>query len=790
MADEYNEMERLVSDVTNIDTARMTLRWALERLNNVEKEKAEIKKNLLIAEESKKTLDARIGGLEQSLNSRLKVIGDKEAFYHKLEATMQLLGEGKLNIEQLIRKEAKIDQIRKGFEDDYQDKFEELDKREKSLVENWNKRLLDVEEQYGKRLSAAQNKYDSLRHNLEADYQSRLSSLEQSFKDKEKSQNERIISLESFIKANEVSDKERRKEFELEFLGRKKELELEFLGRKRNLEEIYIKTKSMLEQNFEARITSVDTEHHEQIIALENSWNCERQRLLREQKIREDQYFQTQKKIEILENQLASQQREHQIKTLNSISDLENRFAEKVREFEKEKSALNESAQKLSDEFAAKEKAWLLEKAEMNKKLAQKEIQIENETAVLKDRLNREMTLNIEEAVRTRTNGLKEKIESVEKQNKELDNLIKSKNDKIVKLENDINENERAWSDKVRNIERDLVSQKTAKIQDAYDKRKAVLEEEFAAYKTSLEREYNEKLLSAGEISGSKMNDVSREKEELRSMVVDLSHKLSDVNSKANELEIKAHETEKNHREALSEIKKEHLIQTEGKIAQAIEEHTASFSSKLALSEQQIAKIRQENEREIKMLSDNFNNEKERMMNELEKRGRLIEAGNLKIKSLTDELISYRENSSNIVMNQLGEQEKKFALQLADFYKKQAEVEDEYFNKINDIKYICEAKIDKMNMVVQEKNEFISKRENYIKQREEEINSREVALSVKTDDLNNNISKERMELAEREGIIDKKIRDNEIEYARKVNELEKMKAELSRAIREHKRDGK
>ena len=46
MANEYGELEQLVNDVTSLDTARMTLRWALERLNSIEKEKADLKKNL------------------------------------------------------------------------------------------------------------------------------------------------------------------------------------------------------------------------------------------------------------------------------------------------------------------------------------------------------------------------------------------------------------------------------------------------------------------------------------------------------------------------------------------------------------------------------------------------------------------------------------------------------------------------------------------------------------------------------------------------------------------------
>jgi hypothetical protein len=1117
---EYNEMEQLVGDVTNIDTARMTLRWALERLNNVEKEKADLKKKLIITEESKKTLDAKIGGLEQSLSTRSKVIGDKEAFYHKLEATMQLLGEGKLNIEQLIKKEAKIDQIRKEFEDDYQDKFEELDKREKSLVGNWSKRLLDVEEQYGKRLGEAQSKYDSLRHNLNSDYQGRLTTLEQSFKNREKSQNERIISLETFIKTNEISNQERRKDLELEFLNRKKELE-----------DTYEKTKSMLEQNFEARIASVDTEHHDQIGSLENSWNAERQRLLREQKVREDQFVQAQKKIEIIENQLAAQQEEHQIKSLSNISDREKRFAEKISMFEKEKSSLNESMQKLSDEFATKEKAWLLEKGELNKGLTQKAIQIENtsrekyeeiagaefkkmkedmgnlkaslsrahssleikkgdisnlrdeklnleekladivsnssresienkthyenevtslnreiellrgeesgnteliinlneriedlagsltsalknakanrsdieeqykselenerekslsdiagfkekllnltddklklekgisntvsalnkellenktkyenevaslisdsnreklesashyenEKSMIKEELNRairgsenrdksiealnnenaetmkklevsslemrekekaieakyalkkeeliklhndkvgylnmelsskfagekkvwqierervnriikeletkyadsqenvdklasekrqisdevfklqaefndevisikseyekEMMADIEESVRMRTNGLAEKLESVEKQNDEMIGLVKFKNDEIGKLEDDINEKERVWADKIRNIERDLIARKTAKLQDAYNERKIALEEENLAYKTNLQQEYKERCHTVKEVSGSKINDANKEKEEFKVMVVDLSKKLSEVNSKANVLEVKIHDDEKNHRETVSQLNKGHMIELESKVSKAIEDHTSILISKLEGAEDQILRVQQENEREIKMLEDSFNNEKERMLDEIEKREKIVEAGNAKIEVLEDDLMDYRESSSKAVMNQLVDQEKKFALQLTDFDKKQAEVEDEYSNRVVDIKRICEEKIDKINKVLQDKDDFLAQREEHFKHLEEEVDLREDTLSAKAAEFNKAMAEERMSLARREGATDKKIQENEIEYTQKINELERMKAELSRTIREYK----
>ena len=123
MANEYNELEQLVNDVTNIDTARMTLRWALERLNSIEKEKAGLKKDLTLTEDARKGLELKVQSLEDTFKSRGKSLDEKEGFYNKLEATMSLLGDGKLDIQQLIKKEAKLDRLRLELENEYQDKF-------------------------------------------------------------------------------------------------------------------------------------------------------------------------------------------------------------------------------------------------------------------------------------------------------------------------------------------------------------------------------------------------------------------------------------------------------------------------------------------------------------------------------------------------------------------------------------------------------------------------------------------------------------------------------------------
>ena len=70
---------------------------------------------------------------------------------------------------------------------------------------------------------------------------------------------------------------------------------------------------------------------------------------------------------------------------------------------------------------------------------------------------------------------------------------------------------------------------------------------------------------------------------------------------------------------------------------------------------------------------------------------------------------------------------------------------------------------------------------------QKESRQREALLNKKIDDLNRDVSKERLELAKEEEVVNKKIRDNESACSKKMNELEEMKVELSKVVREYKR---
>jgi len=360
MANEYGELEQLVNDVTNLDTARMTLRWALERLNSIEKERADLKKNLVLAEDASKQLQGKLGALEESFRIRYKSLGEKESFYSKLEATMSLLGEGKLDIQQFLKKEARLDQLRQSLENEYQEKFEELDRNQRSVIERWNARLLEVESQYAARLSEAQKKYDSLRSELDTDHQGRLLVLQKTFAARESRLTERINLLETSAEAGEQSLEER-----------KKKLETEFYGKKLELDENYRKLKNTLERDLEEKMRSVDSDHGEQVKSLELSWKTERVRLIEEQRVREEQFSSAQARIKEVENLLASQQESHHGELIKIINEKETAFLAKMEALEKEKEVYTQTIQGLQKQIGEKEAQWEQEREKLRTEFSQ-----------------------------------------------------------------------------------------------------------------------------------------------------------------------------------------------------------------------------------------------------------------------------------------------------------------------------------------------------------------------------------------------------------------------------------
>ncbi|MDA8243864.1 MAG: hypothetical protein M0025_07060, partial [Elusimicrobia bacterium] len=518
MANEYGELEQLVNDVTSLDTARMTLRWALERLNTIEKEKADLKKGLTLAEETAKKLQAKEASLQDVYSSRVKTLEEKEDFYTKLEATMSLLGEGKLDIQQLLKKEAKLDSLRRSLETEYEEKFAELDRNQRSIIERWNTRLLEVEGQYAGRLAEAQKKYDSLRAELEAEYQGRLTDLQASYRHKEGELSGRIAFLESSVRESGEKVETRRRE-----------LEAEYLARKRENDENYRKLSAMLKEDLEGKLRAMDSDHAAQITSLEASWQAERARLLEEQRVREEQFLTAQARIKELENSLASQQESHHAELLKLISEKETAFRARLADLEAEKAAKEEHVRELTAALEKRAAAWEEERgrvkgdferraAAMETALKEREEALEKDFAARKEQLQKasfsgreELEKEFEAALAAERRALDAEKVRAEEEKERLAVALSAAHGKIMALENTLAEareegrrevlahiadSEAAFRDELAafETERKTLNEKVVSLQEelraretAFEKRAAELEAEYKGRRENFE---------------------------------------------------------------------------------------------------------------------------------------------------------------------------------------------------------------------------------------------------------------------------------------------------------------
>ncbi|MBI4056541.1 MAG: hypothetical protein HY399_03235 [Elusimicrobia bacterium] len=418
---EYSHLENLVQDVTNIDTARMTLRWALEKLHGLERSNRELEEKLKTSTDLQHTTEKKMKEMEEVVASRTKLLQEQELFYQKMEETLRFLTEGKIDVPALMHREVNVERIRREVSEEYQKQFEEMDRSNHEMISRWTERLLQVESHYPEKLTEVLQKYDELRHEQDQLYQGRLLKLEQSFHAKEEELLRREQELETDYqkrikgveelriqlqnegdqRANTVESgyQSLKDQVEQEVEKRRQGLEAEYQTKRTQLETEMERARTGLHQNFRLQTEQWGQEQLQRMSALQQTWDLERQRLLEEQKSREEQFQKAQKQIQALEELLASADVKHREELLRRLADTEASFQVKVQEFEKvqteAKAALSERERVLeTGHRLAKsdlEKSYQVKKAALEAEWEQRRVQRETEWSSEKEKLLQEL---------------------------------------------------------------------------------------------------------------------------------------------------------------------------------------------------------------------------------------------------------------------------------------------------------------------------------------------------------------------------------------------------------------
>ena len=122
-----------LDSIDSLDTAKMTLRWALERLRSLEARNAELQKKY---EESRAALLARSNMKERGEAYAV----ERDSYYAKVEALLSEFCAGTLDLKKLIVREADLDARERGvrarqdeLEKEYASRLEVLERDFKKL---------------------------------------------------------------------------------------------------------------------------------------------------------------------------------------------------------------------------------------------------------------------------------------------------------------------------------------------------------------------------------------------------------------------------------------------------------------------------------------------------------------------------------------------------------------------------------------------------------------------------------------------------------------------------------
>lgn len=141
MTPETPKPEDVLEGVASLDTARMTLRWALERIHRLERSLAETQKEL---ERSAAARQAAESGL-RSAQERAKALARRERLLAEMESLMKDVFRGRVDLKALAERRQAFDEDRRAAEESVRRRFRRLEEEKDREVLKREARIARLE---------------------------------------------------------------------------------------------------------------------------------------------------------------------------------------------------------------------------------------------------------------------------------------------------------------------------------------------------------------------------------------------------------------------------------------------------------------------------------------------------------------------------------------------------------------------------------------------------------------------------------------------------------------------
>ncbi len=151
--------EELLDNVGNLDTARMTLRWALERIRGLEKSLGETRNLLKETAAARDKIGTEADSQKREMASRTKSLEEKERFVAEMQRMLNDLFKGEVQVEDFVRLKGQVEAEKIALEGKVQKRLKELDLSHQRELQAQNEQLAEIEASYAGALSQAQKRY-------------------------------------------------------------------------------------------------------------------------------------------------------------------------------------------------------------------------------------------------------------------------------------------------------------------------------------------------------------------------------------------------------------------------------------------------------------------------------------------------------------------------------------------------------------------------------------------------------------------------------------------------------
>ena len=247
---------RDVDSIQNLDTARLALRWALERMRALEKRVQEVEAAAKLSDESRASAASELDGARDLLTRRANESLERERYYAKIEEYLNLKLEGGLDAASLAKRETRVD-AREAELQKHEIETENKIKAAKLRSDEETRRAIaDAAAGAERTVKAARGEVDKRAAVLERELSERLVALHEK---------------DAQLSALERSLEERRRRFEEFFAVQRAALQRESSA----INQTAADQADFLEHRIEAALAAKTT-------ALERAWQADKQILMEE----------------------------------------------------------------------------------------------------------------------------------------------------------------------------------------------------------------------------------------------------------------------------------------------------------------------------------------------------------------------------------------------------------------------------------------------------------------------------------------------------------------------------